>query len=1576
MNKGLFKLLGLSLGLSLAVGAGVALSSGGAKHVKAADTELTFDFSSNPGGWPTANSAGNYDYTLDGTKYSFALGANVYCNSGYLMLKYTTSLGLPAISDKTLTKVVAHNSSGCSTSTRVGVSSLSSSASYVSGGSYQTYSSTDSDYTYNLSGTSANTMYYLYITNKNCQITSLSLTYSSDSGNTSSESSASASSEGSVSSESSASSASSASSSAAVQTYTVTYNSNGGSGTMTDSNSPYATGSSVTVKENTFTIASGWEFDKWNTKADGTGTEYTAGASFDITENTTLYAQWKLSGSEPTGNVTIAYSGTTTNMSGNNDAASLGVSATDWDIKGYKGSHDLFPGLNKDGTIRLYYNSNGSNYLCVNTLVDLRIITRIDVATSSNANIAVYSGDQTTSGTAISNVNGAYSFGNGTSAFTIINATTSTVSISSIKVYYIDPLKVTYDGNDSTGGSVPTDATNYSNGDSVTVKSNSGNLVKTGYTFGGWNTKDDGTGTNYAAGSGQFNISESVTLYAKWNINSYTVSFNMQGHGSAPANQTVQYQGKVAEPSAPTETGYGFGGWYKEAACTNAWVFSTDTIGAADTVLYAKWTINSYAVSDELLIHGHLYNTDSIEHGGDLVVTIVPDTGYTFPDTIKVTMGGSDITASVDYDKTDGTIMYEGVTDEISVEGECAALSTVYDINVSYEHCTVSAPSDMLEDGDAEITITPAEGYKLPSAAVVSAVTYISVENAIDWDYSDGVITILGAKGDVNVTIDCPALENYQITLNLTNGTKQSGPTSVLEGSSATIVILNADGYGQPDTVDVTGATGSWTKATGTLVLTNPTGPISVTYSAKENALESIVLSSTSGSYTLGDEFDLPTVTAKFSVADDDDVTDDVTVTCDTLVNNLFTETGVKSVKISYSYNNHTEEATYTATVTAIVESSAEYVKVTSAPTDWSGTYLIVDEGSSRVMDGSSKTNNGAYQGVTISNSIIAATETINSYAYVIAKGTTDTSKYTVKSASGYYIDRPSSGSGGSLTVSNSEAYELSLAYNTDHTEIRASCYASSGQNKQQLLQYNNSSSIFKFYNSTQRHIQLYKFNPAVSKTLKWITAEAKSGTYYQDSSVTADDFTVTAHYDDGSHPIVTTDITVTNNTLSVVGVNYVTISYGGKTCTAPVTAVEQTATLTGLSWAQGEYVIIDGQTIDFSKLGVVTASYDVAPSSTKSIASCTVSTYSKSGDVYTLVDGLNDGDEITSAMDGLYLGVSYQEKTVTKVAYSSKPISVVEAIEDVYPQSKVTSWSSVTSLEVGDVVTFVNEKASKVASGATTNTISVSEYSGSVSTDFSFVVGKVGSYYTFHNENGYLGNHSTGTSGNNYAYLDAEIDTETNMNYFTVSFDEGDVVITSVYDNARKLQFNSSRFCFYGSSQSSVQLYKGTEHYVPSGDSIANTNAVAQRAVLEFAEHFNDVMECVNGGTTANVASKWSDLAEDFGNWFELNGDKDLTAAQIEDAFALFKNAYAVEDGDTLQDMLARYEYICAKYELDDFIAEATNRPSTSGRSKSSPVVVFGTDAAATPAIFVIVSLASITAVGGYLFIRRRNEQ
>jgi uncharacterized repeat protein (TIGR02543 family) len=73
----------------------------------------------------------------------------------------------------------------------------------------------------------------------------------------------------------------------------------------------------------------------------------------------------------------------------------------------------------------------------------------------------------------------------------------------------------------------------------------------------------------------------------------YTVTFDSQG-GSAVAPVTALPGTTITAPLVPMRSGYPFGGWYKEAACANAWDFAADTV-TADITLYAKWNAGAPA---------------------------------------------------------------------------------------------------------------------------------------------------------------------------------------------------------------------------------------------------------------------------------------------------------------------------------------------------------------------------------------------------------------------------------------------------------------------------------------------------------------------------------------------------------------------------------------------------------------------------------------------------------------------------------------------------------------------------------------------------------------------------------------------------------------------------------------------------------------------------------------------------------------------------------------------------------------------------------------------------------------------
>ncbi|HYE82487.1 MAG TPA: S-layer homology domain-containing protein, partial [Clostridia bacterium] len=114
-----------------------------------------------------------------------------------------------------------------------------------------------------------------------------------------------------------------------------------------------------------------------------------------------------------------------------------------------------------------------------------------------------------------------WGYNNGSVSNVNVTANTTTSGVNII-LTAIPPTTytVTYYGNGNNGGSVPVDSNTYTQGASITVLGNTGNLVKSGYTFAGWNTATNGSGTSYAAGDILTMGIDNVRLYARWIENS------------------------------------------------------------------------------------------------------------------------------------------------------------------------------------------------------------------------------------------------------------------------------------------------------------------------------------------------------------------------------------------------------------------------------------------------------------------------------------------------------------------------------------------------------------------------------------------------------------------------------------------------------------------------------------------------------------------------------------------------------------------------------------------------------------------------------------------------------------------------------------------------------------------------------------------------------------------------------------------------------------------------------------------------------------------------------------------------
>jgi uncharacterized repeat protein (TIGR02543 family) len=129
---------------------------------------------------------------------------------------------------------------------------------------------------------------------------------------------------------------------------------------------------------------------------------------------------------------------------------------------------------------------------------------------------------------------------------------------------------VAYNGNGNSGGTAPGN-TSHSYGTASALANNSGNLVKTSYTFAGWNTQANGSGDSYTGGQSVTNLTSTaggtVTLYAQWK-NYVSITVTIGGSGNilvSGADITISKSGANEAPASFTATvtdGYTIDDWY------------------------------------------------------------------------------------------------------------------------------------------------------------------------------------------------------------------------------------------------------------------------------------------------------------------------------------------------------------------------------------------------------------------------------------------------------------------------------------------------------------------------------------------------------------------------------------------------------------------------------------------------------------------------------------------------------------------------------------------------------------------------------------------------------------------------------------------------------------------------------------------------------------------------------------------------------------------------------------------------------------------------------------------------------
>lgn len=382
----------------------------------------------------------------------------------------------------------------------------------------------------------------------------------------------------------------------AKPSYTVTYNANGGSSTPGSQTKWYgesltlasaisrsnasATGYKVTYNANggscstasaTAARTTKYTFSKWNTKSDGSGTAYSAGASYTGNAALTLYATW--TSSTTTSAVTLptpsrtgyAFAGW---YNGSTKAGNAGASFTP------TGNVTLTASWTQNSWTVTYAANGGSSTPASQTKLYGQTLTLRGAISHANATAtytvsysANYSGGSNpSSGTATKTTKYAFS------SWKATNGTTYAASGS-------------YTANAAT--TMTAQWTSSASTTSVTLPTPT---TRTGYTFGGW-YKESACTNKVGNGGASYTPTASITLYAKWTINTWAVSYNANGGTGAPASQTKTYnQTLTLSSTRPARSGYTFLGWATKSDGTGA-AYSPGgsyTANAAAT-LYAVW---------------------------------------------------------------------------------------------------------------------------------------------------------------------------------------------------------------------------------------------------------------------------------------------------------------------------------------------------------------------------------------------------------------------------------------------------------------------------------------------------------------------------------------------------------------------------------------------------------------------------------------------------------------------------------------------------------------------------------------------------------------------------------------------------------------------------------------------------------------------------------------------------------------------------------------------------------------------------------------------------------------------------
>lgn len=152
---------------------------------------------------------------------------------------------------------------------------------------------------------------------------------------------------------------------------------------------------------------------------------------------------------------------------------------------------------------------------------------------------------------------------------------------------------------------------------------NANSFTREGYSFTGWNTKADGTGTPYAD-KAIVSFDADTTLYAQWTVDPVITFVANDGEGTMGTQTVKPNKATVLTANTFTRADYDFTGWNTAADGTGkAYADKANITTNKNVTLYAQWTLHKYHVrwlnwDGEVLQKGDYTIEDPVSYYGDL----------------------------------------------------------------------------------------------------------------------------------------------------------------------------------------------------------------------------------------------------------------------------------------------------------------------------------------------------------------------------------------------------------------------------------------------------------------------------------------------------------------------------------------------------------------------------------------------------------------------------------------------------------------------------------------------------------------------------------------------------------------------------------------------------------------------------------------------------------------------------------------------------------------------------------------------------------------------------------------------